>query len=80
MYDIIREVKKLRKTIIFMSIKLHNNSSQQNIRSPKKITNSENLSMIESKNPPNLVDLLVSRAIAPSHPSNKPVINKKMAK
>jgi hypothetical protein len=34
--------------------------------------------MTESKNPPNDVDLLVNRAIAPSHPSKIPVINTKI--
>jgi hypothetical protein len=36
--------------------------------------------MKESKNPPNLVDLLANRAIAPSHPSIIPVINTKIEK
>jgi hypothetical protein len=36
--------------------------------------------MKESKKPPNFVDLLVNRAIAPSHPSMIPVINTKIEK
>jgi len=40
--------------------------------------NSDILSIKESKNPPNFVDLLVNRAIAPSHPSIIPVINTKI--
>ena len=44
------------------------------------MTNSEHLSIVESKNPPKDVDVLVIRAIAPSIPSRIPVRNTKIAK
>ena len=40
--------------------------------------NSDTLSIIESKKPPNELTLLVNRAIAPSHPSMMPVKNTKI--
>jgi hypothetical protein len=66
------------KIINFISMKFHRNLSLPKIKSPKNMKNSENLSIKESKKPPNFVDLLVNRAIAPSHPSIIPVINTKM--
>ena len=66
--------------INFKSIKVHNFWFQQYIKRPKKITHSDNLSITESKKPPNFVDLSVNLAIAPSTPSIIPVINIKIAK
>lgn len=74
------EAKKDMNIINFISMNPHKNLSLLKIRSPKNIKNSENLSMKESKKPPNFVDLLVKRAIAPSHPSIIPVINTKIEK
>ena len=74
------EAKKDMKIINFISMNPHKNLFLLKIRSPKNIKNSENLSIKESKNPPNFVDLLVNRAIAPSHPSIIPVINTKIEK
>jgi len=74
------EAKKDMKIINFISMNPHKNLFLLKIRSPKNIKNSENLSIIETKKPPNFVDLLVNRAIAPSHPSIIPVINTKIEK
>lgn len=74
------EAKKDMKIINFISMNPHKNLFLLKIRSPKNIKNSENLSIKESKKPPNFVDLLVNRAIAPSHPSIIPVINTKIEK
>lgn len=46
--------------------------------SPKKIKNSDILSITESKKAPNLVEFWVNRAIAPSQPSIIPVIKTKI--
>ena len=74
------EAKKDMKIINFISMNPHKNLSLLKIRSPKNIKNSENLSIKESKKPPNFVELLVNRAIAPSHPSIIPVVNTKIEK
>ncbi len=49
------------------------NSFQQYNIKPKKMINSETLSIVESKNAPDLVELSFKRAIAPSTPSKIPV-------
>lgn len=53
---------------------------QLNNSNPKNIKNSDILSITESKNPPKELDLLVIRAIVPSHPSKSAVINTKIEK
>ena len=53
-------------------------SFQQYSNKPKKMINSEILSIVESKKAPLLVDLSFNRAIAPSTPSKIPVVNTKI--
>jgi len=61
--------------ITFTSKKFQRRLFQLNNSNPKNIKNSDILSITESKKPPNELDVLVMRAIVPSHPSKSAVIN-----
>ncbi len=57
----------------------HNNLSLQYKKRAKKIANSENLSIVESRKAPCLLEELVNLAIEPSTPSKIPVKKTKIA-